>query len=94
LYRHEKTTKRQHDHAFCSEVTLPGGFALKHFVVKNEPQKINARRFIRRTLNIENPASQTRRKRRFATGLHAALGELKLGPHKTRPLPNLVQVVF
>jgi len=73
---------------------LPGGFASKHFVVKNQPQKINVRRFIRKTLNIENPASQTRRKRRFATGRHASLGELKLGPYKTWPLPNLVQVVF
>jgi hypothetical protein len=39
---------------------LPGGFAPKVFVVKNEPQEINVRRFIGKTKNIENRASQTR----------------------------------
>ena len=70
------------------------GFASNVFVVKNEPQEINVRRFIGKTKNIENRAWQTRGNRDFATGSHKALGELDFGPYKTRALPNLVQVVF
>jgi len=94
LYPYEKTTKRQHDDAFRSEVTLLGGFASKLSAVKNEPQKINVRRFIRKTKNIGNGAPQTPQRREFATRHHTAVGELKRGPYKIRTLPNLVQVVF
>jgi hypothetical protein len=70
------------------------GFASKPAVVKQQPQKINVRRYIRRTKNIENTAPQTWRKQDTATGRHAPLGELILEPYKTRRRPNLVQVVF
>jgi hypothetical protein len=62
-----KTTKRQLAHAFCSEVRWRRGFASKPFGVKNEPQKINGWRFIRKTKNIEKRTSQTRQPRDFAT---------------------------
>jgi hypothetical protein len=73
---------------------LLGGFASKVPVVKEEPQKINVRRRLDKTKNIENEVSQRPPKRHFPTRPHTALGKPQRGPYKTRALPNLVQVVF
>ena len=88
--------KQQNDNMTMLSVRKQGCLrdALKLNAVKTQLRKNQRLRVHAQDNERRKPSRADTPVARFANGQYVALGERKLGPYKTRTLPNVVQVVF